>query len=108
MSSEIQRATQIDRLIHEPSRMLIMAILYAGEQVSFLYLLRESGLTKGNLSNHLTRLEQGGYIYIEKSFKGKTPQTLLSLTPVGRSAFETYRKQLRLLAAALPTYEPEA
>jgi DNA-binding MarR family transcriptional regulator len=102
MSSEIQRATAIDRLIHEPSRMMIMAILYAGGQADFLYLLHETGLTKGNLSTHLTRLEQGGYVHIEKMFRGKVPQTLLSLTPEGRSAFETYRKQLKLLADALP------
>ena len=105
MSSETLRATAIDRLIHEPSRMQIMAILYAGEQVSFLYLLHETGLTKGNLSNHLARLEQGGYIHIEKSFRGKVPQTLLSITPEGRSAFQIYRKQLKLLADALPTSE---
>ncbi len=108
MSSEIQRATVIDRLIHEPSRMMIMAILYAGGQVSFLYLLNETGLTKGNLSAHLARLEQGGYIQIDKSFRGKVPQTLVSLTPAGRSAFETYRKQLKLLADALPESEPDA
>ena len=107
MSSETLRATAIDRLIHEPSRMQIMAILYAGEQVSFLYLLHETGLTKGNLSNHLARLEQGGYIHIEKSFRGKVPQTLLSITPEGRSAFQIYRKQLKLLADALPTSEQE-
>jgi DNA-binding MarR family transcriptional regulator len=108
MSSEIRRATVIDRLIHEPSRMQIMAILYAGEQVSFLYLLGETGLTRGNLSNHLTRLEQGAYIRIEKSFRGKIPQTLLSITPEGRSAFQIYRKQLKLLADALPSSEQEA
>ncbi len=103
MSSDIQRATVVDRLIHEPSRMLIMAILYAGGQVSFLYLLHETGLTKGNLSNHLSRLEQGGYIQIKKSFRGKVPQTLLSITPEGRTAFQIYRKQLKLLAEALST-----
>jgi DNA-binding MarR family transcriptional regulator len=108
MSSNLQRATAIDRLIHEPSRMLIMAILYAGEQVSFLYLLRETSLTKGNLSNHLARLEQGGYLQVEKTFRGKVPQTLLSITPQGRSAFESYRKQLKLLADALPKSEAEA
>jgi len=106
--TETLRTTAIDRLIHEPSRMQIMAILYAGEQVSFLYLLHETELTKGNLSNHLSRLEQGGYIHIEKSFRGKVPQTLLSITPEGRSAFEIYRKQLRLLADALPTSEQES
>lgn len=105
MSSEIQRAAEIDRLIHEPSRMMIMTILYAGGQADFLYLLRETGLTKGNLSNHLARLEQGGYIHIEKSFRGKVPQTLLSLTPEGKSAFESYRKQLKLLVDALHTSE---
>ena len=105
MNSETLRATAIDRLIHEPSRMQIMAILYAGEQVSFLYLVHETGLTKGNLSNHLARLEQGGYIHIEKSFRGKIPQTLLNITPEGRSAFEIYRKQLKLVADALPTNE---
>ncbi len=103
MSSEFQRVTNIDRLIHEPSRMMIMAILYAGGQVSFLYLLNETGLTKGNLSTHLTRLEQGGYICIEKTFRGKVPQTLVSLTPEGRAAFEIYRKRLKELADALPT-----
>ena len=108
MSGEIRRATTIDRLIHEPSRMQIMAILYAGEQVGFLYLLHETGLTRGNLSTHLARLEQGGYIRNEKSFRGKVPQTLLSITPEGRSAFEIYRKQLKLLADALPVSEQQA
>ena len=107
MSNEIQRATGIDRLIHEPSRMMIMAILYAAGQADFLYLLRETGLTKGNLSTHLTRLEQGGYVRIEKVFRGKVPQTLLSLTPEGRSGFEAYRKQLKLLADALLTREQD-
>ena len=106
MSSEIQRASAIDRLIHEPSRMMIMAILFAAGQADFLYLLRETGLTKGNLSTHLSRLEQGGYVHIEKGFRGKIPQTLLNLTPEGRSAFETYRKQLRLLADSLPMSDP--
>ncbi len=107
MKDEIHHATAIDRLIHEPSRMMIMAILYAGGQADFLYLLRETGLTKGNLSAHLTRLEQGGYVQIEKAFRGKIPQTLLSLTPQGKSAFEAYRKQLRLLADSLPASEQE-
>lgn len=107
MNSEIQRAAEIDRLIHEPSRMMIVAILYAAGQADFLYLLGETGLTKGNLSNHLARLEQGDYIRIEKSFRGKVPQTLLSLTPEGKSAFETYRKQLKLIVDALHKSEQE-
>jgi DNA-binding MarR family transcriptional regulator len=107
MSSEIQRAAEIDRLIHEPSRMMIMTILYAAGQADFLYLQHQTGLTRGNLSNHLARLEQGDYIQIEKTFRGKVPQTLLSLTPQGKSAFETYRKQMILLVDALHASEQE-
>ncbi len=107
MSSDFQRAAAIDRLIHEPSRMMIMAILYTAGQADFLYLLRETGLTKGNLSTHLARLEQGGYVRIEKTFRGKVPQTLLGITPEGRAAFEAYRRELKRLADALPEGENE-
>lgn len=95
MSSDLRAVTDVDRLIHEPSRLLIVTILYAASQVDFLFLLRETGLTKGNLSAHLSRLEQAGYVQIEKTFRGKVPQTLISLTPTGREAFENYRKQLK-------------
>ena len=107
MSSEIQRAAEIDRLIHEPSRMMIMTILYAAGQADFLYLQHQTGLTRGNLSNHLARLEQGEYIRIEKTFRGKVPQTVLRLTPQGKTAFETYRKQMKQLVEALNASEGE-
>ena len=94
MSDDLRKLTDVDRLIHEPARMLIVTILYAVEKVDFLYLLRETGLTKGNLSAHLGKLESAGYVSIEKGFRGKIPQTLIALTPDGRAAFETYRKQL--------------
>jgi DNA-binding MarR family transcriptional regulator len=87
--------TDVDRLIHEPSRMLIVTLLYTVEKVDFLYLLSETGLTKGNLSAHLSKLEEGGYVQIEKTFRGKIPQTLIRLSETGRKAFETYRKQLK-------------
>ncbi len=107
MIAEINFAAGVDRLIHEPSRMMIMAVLVAAGQADFLYLLRETGLTKGNLSTHLGRLEQGGYVHIEKIFRGKVPQTLLTLTPEGKSAFAAYRKQLKKLAETLPSNEPD-
>jgi DNA-binding MarR family transcriptional regulator len=84
----------MDRLIHEPARLMIVAVLCAVEGADLLYLLRETGLTKGNLSTHLMKLEQAGYVAIEKTFRGKIPQTLCRLTPKGRSAFESYRKQI--------------
>jgi DNA-binding transcriptional ArsR family regulator len=83
----------IDRLIHEPARLVIMTILNAVESADFLYLLRETGLTKGNLSSHLAKLEEEGYVAIEKTYKGKIPLTICRLTESGRSAFGRYRAQ---------------
>lgn len=94
MSEELRKFTEVDRLLHEPARLLIASLLYTVEKTDFLFLLRETGLTKGNLSTHLARLESAGYVKIEKSFRGKIPQTLIELTPAGRAAFEAYRLQL--------------
>jgi DNA-binding MarR family transcriptional regulator len=85
----------VDRLIHEPARLVIVSILYAVESADFLYLLRETGLTKGNLSSHLARLEKAGYVQIEKTYRGKTPLTICELTEAGQGAFEAYRDQLK-------------
>ncbi len=92
--SDLNDISSLDRVIHEPARLMLMSILYAASQADFLYLLRESGLTKGNLSAHLGKLEAVGYIQIEKGYVGKLPQTLCRMTDAGRLAFETYRKQL--------------
>jgi DNA-binding MarR family transcriptional regulator len=85
----------VDRLIHEPSRSVILVILSSVRSADFLYLLRETGLTKGNLTVHLSKLESAGYIKIEKTYRGKHPLTLCSLTAEGKLAFENYRRQLR-------------
>jgi len=89
-----QPILEVDRLIHEPARLLIMTILSMAEKADFLFLLNETGLTKGNLSTHLTKLETAGYVQIEKTYRGKVPQTLCSLTQAGQTAFENYRKQI--------------
>ena len=86
----------VDRLIHEPSRSVILTILSVVESADFLYLLRETGLTKGNLTVHLSKLETAGYIKIEKTYRGKLPLTLCSITEEGRVAFENYRKKLKI------------
>ena len=91
----LQNIRNVDRLIHEPARLMILSILYTLESADFLYLLRETGLGKGNLSSHLTRLENAGYITIEKTYRGKTPMTICKLTEFGQVAFETYREQLK-------------
>ena len=93
----------LDRIVHEPARLAIMAVLYTVERADFLYLLHSTGLTKGNLSSHLMRLEEVGYVQITKSFRGKQPQTTCELTDAGRDAFQIYRQRLRQAVDALPT-----
>jgi DNA-binding MarR family transcriptional regulator len=97
MSAEPQKPslTGVDRLIHEPSRSVILAILSAVHSADFLYLLHETGLTKGNLTVHLSKLEAAGYLKIEKTYRGKLPLTLCFITDDGRQAFENYRSQLK-------------
>jgi DNA-binding MarR family transcriptional regulator len=95
MSNDFRALADVDRVIHEPARTMIVAILYNLESADFLYLQREAGLTKGNLSAHLTKLEEAGYVRIEKTFRGKIPLTLCSLTESGRKAFDAYREKLK-------------
>jgi DNA-binding MarR family transcriptional regulator len=96
MTTDLQASMSgVDRLLHEPARLMIVTILYPLDQSDFLYLLRETGLTKGNLSAHLMKLEEAAYIEIEKTFRGKVPMTLIKLTPLGRSAFMDYRNKLK-------------
>jgi len=85
----------IDRLIHEPARYHIMAILYVIESADFLFLRTQTGMTDGNLSSHLSRLEKAGYVQVKKEFVGKKPHTMLSLTDSGRQAFDTYRAAMQ-------------
>ena len=95
MSSDPRSLADVNRLIHEPSRSVILAILTAVESADFLYLQRETGLTKGNLSVHLSKLEEAGYVNIEKTYRGKIPLTLCRMTEKGRKAFDAYRNQLK-------------
>ena len=92
--SDKQPIFDVDRLLHEPARLMITTILYTAEEVDFLFLLRETGLTKGNLSAHLSKLENAGYVEIEKTYRGKVPQTICRLTKSGMEAFSAYRRQL--------------
>jgi DNA-binding transcriptional ArsR family regulator len=95
MTDDLRRVTELDRLIHEPARLLIVTILSTVESADFLFLQRETGLTKGNLSAHLSRLEDAGYVKIQKTFKGKLPLTVCKLTPTGTKAIVQYRQQMQ-------------
>jgi DNA-binding MarR family transcriptional regulator len=95
MNFQMQSIAGLDRVIHEPGRLMIVTLLFAVDQADFLYLQHETGMNKGTLSSHISRLEQAAYVEVEKTYKGKIPQTLLRLTNAGRKSFERYRKNLR-------------
>jgi len=93
----------IDRLIHEPSRLIIMAHLYVVDDADFLFLVRQTGMTWGNLSVHISKLEAAGYLQVKKEFLGKKPHTVVSLTKQGRKAFEAYRKGMKEVLDGKPS-----
>jgi DNA-binding MarR family transcriptional regulator len=93
---------EIDRLIHEPARLSVMALLYVVDCADFKFVMNQVSLTWGNLSAHLRKLEEAGYVKIEKSFKGKRPNTELRLTAAGREAFQDYRAYLQGYLDGLP------
>jgi DNA-binding MarR family transcriptional regulator len=95
MNRQTQTFNNLDRVIHEPGRLMIVALLFAIDQCDFLYLQHETEMNKGTLSSHLSRLEEAGYVEVVKTYRGKVPQTLLSLTASGREAFQKYRKKLK-------------
>jgi DNA-binding MarR family transcriptional regulator len=99
MNEQLRAIAGLDRVIHEPGRMMIVATLAAVEECDFLYLLNETGLNKGNLSGHLAKLDEAGYVEIKKTYRGKVPQTLLCLTKAGYKAFDEYRKNLNAALA---------
>ena len=86
--------TGINRMIHEPARLMIMAHLYVIKSADFLFLMRQTGLTAGNLSSHTSKLEAAGYIEVTKEFVNRKPHTMLRLTGAGRDAFQEYREGL--------------
>ena len=101
-SQDYSALAEIDRLVHEPARLAIMALLYVVESADFTFLVNQTGLSPGNLSAHMSKLEEAGYLEVEKSFKGRRPNTNLQLTAAGRSAFEEYRRSLKQVLGDLP------
>ncbi len=99
---EAKLVTDIDRLIHEPARFNIMAYLFVVQSADFTFLQTQTGLTWGNLSSHVNKLEKADYVAVEKDFVGKKPHTMLYLTDKGRVAFSAYRKNMRKALNTLP------
>jgi DNA-binding MarR family transcriptional regulator len=99
---ELNAIQNIDKIIHEPARLLLMAHLFVIESADFLFLQHQTGLTWGNISSHLRKLENAGYVAVEKQFIDKKPHTTLKLTDKGRRAFKEYRKNMKQVFEDLP------
>jgi len=107
MSKPFREFTEIDRIVHEPARLALLTALSVCASADFLYLQRLTGLSKGNLSSHLAKLEGAELVQIDKQFVGKTPRTNVRLTAVGRMAIERYWQQLDELRAASLRLAPD-
>jgi DNA-binding MarR family transcriptional regulator len=99
---DLHPLADIDQVIHAPARLMILTYLYVVESADYVYLLRLTGLTWGNLATHLSKLEEARYIDIQKEFIGKKPHTAISLTQSGRMAFKNYKKSMQQVLDDLP------
>ena len=99
---ELHPLASIDTLIHAPARLMVLTYLYVVESADYVFLMRLTGLTWGNLATHLNKLEDAGYVEVQKSFKGKKPQTTLRLTEQGRIAFRAYKESMQQVLNDLP------
>ena len=99
---DLDQIAGVDRVVHEPGRLMVLACLSVVTRADYLYVMRETGLTQGNLSSHLAKLEAAGYVSVEKTFVGKVPRTVLSLTDRGRAALGAYRDRLLGVLSHLP------
>jgi DNA-binding transcriptional ArsR family regulator len=106
MPSPFDHLAAINRLVHEPARLAILTALSACEKADFIFLLHVTGLTKGNLSSHLSKLQQGGLVEIQKQFEGKQPITYVKLTPEGREGLEEHWKRLEAIRQASKVWKP--
>ena len=102
-----EQLAALDRLMHEPARLSIMTALGACKSADFTFLQRLTGLTKGNLSSHLAKLEEGGLVTIAKSFDGKVPKTAISITPDGRKQLDRHRKELERIRKATKKWKSQ-
>ena len=98
MTTELRALAGLDRLIHEPSRLIILTVLYRAAEVDFRYLQKEWKFTPGNLSRHLRKLEAAGYVTVKRAFKGRFPRTVYSLSDLGREALAAYARMLKVVS----------
>jgi DNA-binding MarR family transcriptional regulator len=107
MTEPFEELAGLDRVVHEPARLALLTALSVLSRADFVYLRRLTGLSKGNLSNHLAKLEEAELVQIEKQFIGKRPNTEVRLTPKGRTAIERHWQQLENLSKSAQKWQPE-
>jgi DNA-binding MarR family transcriptional regulator len=94
--------TEIDQVIHTPTRLMVLVYLYVVESVDYVFLRRITGLTWGSLATHINKLEEAGYIAVDKGYQGKKPHTTIRMTEQGRNAFKEYKDRMQELLSSLP------
>ena len=99
---ELYTLGDVDPLIHTPARLMVLTYLFVVDSVDFVFLKRVTKLSWGNLSKHLSKLEEGGYVTLEKTFQNKKPHTMIQLTEHGRQAFREYKNGLQQVLDSLP------
>ena len=100
-TTDLSQLLGIDKIIHEPARLMIIAYLSVVESADFIFLMAQIGLTQGNLSFHLSKLEESGYVAVKKKFIGKRPHTMLSITDKGHQSLKEYLKTMKNLIDSL-------
>jgi DNA-binding transcriptional ArsR family regulator len=100
-NAEVHEALTLDRVVHEPARLAILAVLNSAAEVDFAFLLLATGLSKGNLSKQTSKLDQAGYITIRKYYKGRIPATAYRITPTGTVAFAAYWERMSALGQSI-------
>lgn len=107
MTSPFEELATLDRLVHDPARLSILTALAVCKSADFLFLRRLTGLTMGNLSSHLSKLEEAGLVQIEKKFVDKKSNTQLQLTTNGHATIERHWKQLEQIHRSAEEWLPE-
>lgn len=98
---DAKAVASLDKLLHEPARLSVVACLAVVEEVDFVFLQSQTGMTGGNLSSHVKKLEAAGYITIRKEFHNSRPRTTLALSEAGRTRFTAYLNAVRGLLDAM-------
>ncbi len=98
---EVSALASLDRVVHEPARTMILAVLYSVESADFIFLMNQTQLSWGNLSSHMSKLEEAGYIEVQKDFVDRKPRTWMRITATGRQAFESYARIITTILSSV-------